>query len=61
MSNPTLHHVNLKTTRLKEMIDWYGAVVGLKPLLTTASAAGTPPNCELHGVCIAPSSGIPGL
>ena len=31
MSNPTLHHVNLKTTRLKEMIDWYGTVVGLKP------------------------------
>src|SRR5271165_581279 len=28
--NPTLHHVNLKTTRLKEMIEWYGAVVGLK-------------------------------
>ena len=28
---PTLHHVNLKTTRLKEMIDWYGTVVGLKP------------------------------
>jgi catechol-2,3-dioxygenase len=31
MPNPTLHHVNLKTTRLKEMIDWYGAVVGLRP------------------------------
>jgi catechol 2,3-dioxygenase len=31
MSNPTLHHVTLKTTRLKEMIDWYAAVVGLKP------------------------------
>ena len=29
--NPTLHHVNLKTTRLREMIDWYGTVVGLKP------------------------------
>jgi catechol 2,3-dioxygenase len=28
---PTLHHVTLKTTRLKEMIDWYGLVVGLKP------------------------------
>ena len=27
----TLHHVNLKTTRLREMIDWYGTVVGLKP------------------------------
>jgi len=28
---PTLHHVNLKTTRLREMIDWYGQVVGLRP------------------------------
>lgn len=25
---PKLHHVNLKTTRLREMIDWYGEVVG---------------------------------
>ena len=30
--NPTLHHVNLKTTRLKQMIDWYGAVAGMKPM-----------------------------
>jgi catechol 2,3-dioxygenase len=29
--NPTPHHVTLKTTQLKEMIDWYGVVVGLKP------------------------------
>jgi catechol 2,3-dioxygenase len=28
---PTLHHVTLKTTRLQEMIDWYGHVVGLRP------------------------------
>ena len=28
MIKPTLHHVNLKTTRLQEMIDWYGVVVG---------------------------------
>ncbi len=28
---PPLHHVNLKTTRLQEMIDWYGLVVGLQP------------------------------
>jgi catechol 2,3-dioxygenase len=26
--HPTLHHVNLKTNRLQEMIDWYGLVVG---------------------------------
>ncbi len=28
---PTLHHFNLKTMRLQEMIDWYGTVVGMKP------------------------------
>jgi catechol 2,3-dioxygenase len=27
--HPTLHHVNLKTTRIDEMIDWYGRVIGL--------------------------------
>lgn len=28
LKSPVLHHVNLKTTRLQEMIDWYGRVVG---------------------------------
>jgi catechol 2,3-dioxygenase len=27
---PTMHHVNLKTTRLQEMIDWYAIVVGTR-------------------------------
>jgi catechol 2,3-dioxygenase len=27
--NPTLHHINLKTTRLREMVDWYGVVTGV--------------------------------
>ncbi len=27
---PTLHHVNLKTTRLQEMIDWYATAVGMR-------------------------------
>jgi catechol 2,3-dioxygenase len=27
---PTLHHVNLKTPRLGEMIEWYGLVVGMR-------------------------------
>lgn len=26
---PVLHHVTLKTTRLQEMIDWYGTVTGM--------------------------------
>ena len=30
MAIPILHHVNLKTTRLQEMIDWYGQVAGFK-------------------------------
>jgi catechol 2,3-dioxygenase len=28
--NPTFHHVNLKTTRLQEMIDFYRALVGVE-------------------------------
>jgi len=28
---PALHHINLKTTHLQEMIDWYATVVGMKP------------------------------
>ena len=29
--NPVLHHVNLKTTRMQEMIDWYARVTGMEP------------------------------
>ena len=29
LPHPTLHHVNLKTTRLAEMIEWYGIVLGM--------------------------------
>jgi catechol-2,3-dioxygenase len=29
MTAPLFHHVNLKTTRLQEMIDWYGQVTGM--------------------------------
>ncbi len=29
MLRPLLHHVQLKTTRLDEMVDWYGLVTGL--------------------------------
>ena len=30
VTRPKLHHVNLKTTRLQEMIDWYARVVGIE-------------------------------
>lgn len=29
---PTLHHVNLKTTRLPEMMEWYTTVLGMKSM-----------------------------
>jgi catechol 2,3-dioxygenase len=28
LHRPAFHHVNLKTTRLQEMIEWYGTVIG---------------------------------
>jgi catechol 2,3-dioxygenase len=37
--HPTLHHVNLKTTRPQQMIDWYGTVVGVKPTFSGPGAA----------------------
>ena len=30
-THPALHHVNLKTTQLDELIKWYGQVVGMHP------------------------------
>jgi catechol 2,3-dioxygenase len=38
-SKPTFHHVNLKTTRLQEMIDWYGQVVGTEVVFQDATGA----------------------
>ena len=37
--HPKFHHFNLKTTRLQEMIDWYGAVVGAEVLFQDATGA----------------------
>jgi catechol 2,3-dioxygenase-like lactoylglutathione lyase family enzyme len=34
-AKPILHHVNLKTTRLQEMIDWYATVAGLTTVFQT--------------------------
>jgi hypothetical protein len=37
---PTLHHVNLKTTRPREMIDWYARVLGMETILNFQGAPG---------------------
>ena len=38
--HPKFHHVNLKTTRLQEMIDFYATLVGAEVSSATASARG---------------------
>lgn len=37
--NPTLHHINLKTVRMQQMIDWYGLVVGAEVIHRYAGGA----------------------
>jgi catechol 2,3-dioxygenase len=36
---PVLHHVNLKTTRLDEMVEWYGDLVGMESVYTFPGGA----------------------
>jgi catechol-2,3-dioxygenase len=36
---PAFHHVNLKTTRLGELIDWYATVVGTEVIFQDATGA----------------------
>jgi catechol 2,3-dioxygenase len=38
-TRPVLHHVNLKTTRLQAMIDWYAAVIGSEVVFQNEVAA----------------------
>lgn len=37
--HPRFHHLNLKTTRLQEMVDWYGKVVGAEVLFQDGMGA----------------------
>ena len=41
MIKPKLHHVTFKTTRLDEMIAWYGTVIGAKVQFRDQVAAWT--------------------
>lgn len=55
---PTLHHVNLKTTRLQEMIDWYGTVIGSEPNFQSEAIAFLTNDDANHRVAL---TGLPGL
>ena len=55
---PTLHHVNIKTTRLEEMIEWYGKVVGLQPVHVAAVGAWLSNDVANHRLALL---AVPGL
>lgn len=47
---PALHHVTIKTTRLDEMIAWYGLVIGAQVQFRDAGAAWTTNDAANHRV-----------
>ena len=49
---PTFHHVNLKTTRLQEMIDWYRAVVGAEVIFQDATGAWLSNDAANHRIAL---------
>lgn len=55
---PILHHVTFKTTRMKEMIDWYEAVVGCAPNFTFEGAAWTTNDTANHRIAFLTTPGM---
>ena len=58
MIKPKLHHVTLKTSRLDEMIAWYGAVIGAKVQFRDQTAAWTTNDEANHRIAFL---AVPGL
>jgi len=58
MIKPKLHHVTLKTSRLDEMIAWYGAVIGAKVQFRDRTAAWTTNDEANHRIAFL---AVPGL
>jgi catechol 2,3-dioxygenase len=55
---PVLHHVTFKTTRLNEMIEWYGKVVGMVPNFRDGVAAWMTNDEANHRVALLAVPGI---
>jgi catechol-2,3-dioxygenase len=53
---PVLHHVNLKTTRLQEMIDWYATTVGLTTVFQFPGGAWLTNDAANHRLALLTSS-----
>ncbi|MBV9193492.1 MAG: VOC family protein [Solirubrobacterales bacterium] len=55
---PVLHHVNLKTTRPQELIDWYATVVGMRATFQYAGGAWLTNDAANHRLALL---SVPGL
>jgi catechol 2,3-dioxygenase len=53
---PTIHHVNLKTKRLQEMIDWYATVIGTSPAFQFPGGAWLSNDGANHRIALLSSS-----
>jgi catechol-2,3-dioxygenase len=49
---PSFHHFNLKTTRLQELIDWYGVVVGAEVVFQDATGAWLTNDAANHRIAL---------
>jgi catechol 2,3-dioxygenase len=49
---PTLHHFNLKTTRLQELIDWYSTVVGSEVTFQDSTGAWLSNDAANHRIAL---------
>jgi catechol-2,3-dioxygenase len=52
MAAPALHHVNLKTPRLREMIDWYALAVGMRVTHAFGGGAWLSNDCANHRLAL---------
>ena len=57
---PAFHHVTIKTSRLQEMVDWYGLVVGTKVTFQDANNAWTTNDAANHRVAFLSVAGAGG-
>jgi catechol 2,3-dioxygenase len=55
---PAMHHVNIKTTRLQAMIDWYGVVIGARANFRSEIIAFLTNDAANHRIAL---TGLPGL
>ena len=55
-AKPILHHVNLKTTRLQEMIDWYATAAGMTTVFLFPGGAWLTNDAANHRLALLTSS-----